>query len=591
MRVLFIYPDVGTMLSPEYQHGIGMLVSVLKQAGVECRVLYLHEEPGDEKLVEEARQFSPGLIGFSAATNQYPTAVRYARLLKDALDVPLIIGGVHAGLAPDSVMAESAFDMLCVGEGEGPIVDLVEALEKDEDFSNIPNLWVRRKEETIKNAPRRLVEDLDSLPFPDRGSFDFENILSAQQSASLLSGRGCPFNCAYCANEGLRRLYQGKGKYVRRRSVDNVFAEMSKLSGAYDIQKWHFHDDIFTLDREWVRDFCERYPGRSSIPFDVNVRVETVDRDMLSMLADAGCEWIQVGVESGSERVRGEIMGRPMEEERILKVFKDARELGLRTWSFNMVGLPGETPEDARATYELNRRLCPDHMQVSVFNPYPGTRLFDECRERGVLTGENRPGYFVPETVLDLPEFPADKIRQAHQELIRMRDYCHAKNRLYRELGGRPAVDFVELMDSAEVHAPEPGFVKEDYFTIGDDTRRVLMVHPPSRVLFRVRLPKSAVLRAGLSLHPQILDKGGGDGVIFTVRAGRRKKKLSEIFTRTLDPKRNPEHRGWHEMEADLSGSGGKKTWIEFETKTVDPKRPEYNTAGFCFPVVVVKNV
>ncbi len=589
MRVLLIYPDVGTMLPPEYQHGIGMLVSVLKRAGNEARVLYLHEEPAAEELIDMARAHEPGLIGFSAATNQYPRACKLAGILKNALDVPLIIGGVHATLDPENVMSEGPFDMLCTGEGEGAVVDLARALEHGEDYSEIPNLWVRRNNGFIRNEPRNLVEDLDSLPFPDREEFEFETIMEKQKSASMLSGRGCPFNCAYCANEGLRALYRGKGEFVRRRSVDNVLEEMDKLAGFYDVKKWHFHDDIFTIDRPWVDEFCERYKRNFSIPFDVNVRVETVDREMLSMLRSAGCEWIQVGVESGSDRVRREVMRRPMEAERIVRVFEDARDLGLLTWSFNMVGLPGETPEDAEATYELNRKLCPDHMQVSVFNPYPGTRLLRECQERGVITGESRPGYFIPDTVLDLPEFPPGSIREAHQRLVRLRDYCHARISLVRELGGSPALDFTDILDKAEVSAPEPGFVKEDYFTIDGDTRRVLMVHPISRVLYRVRVPPGARLRVSMALHPQVLDKGGGDGVIFTVRAGRRRKRLSEIISRTLDPKRRPEDRGWHEVEADLGEFGGKKTWIEFETRTVDPERPEHNTAGFGFPIVVVR--
>ncbi|MFO8055909.1 MAG: radical SAM protein [bacterium] len=589
MRVLFIYPDVGTMLPLEYQHGLGYLVSALKRAGSDARVLYLHEEPAEKELALKVREYSPGLVGFSTTSNQYPQAVKYARLLKKAMDVPVIIGGVHASLDPENVISEPSFDMLCVGEGEGAIVDLARALERGEDCSDIPNLWVRRGEEIIKNEPRRLWEDLDSLPFPDREAFDFKSILEKQKSASLLSGRGCPFNCAYCANEGLRGLYRGKGSFVRRRSVDNVLEEMDTLAASYEVRKWHFHDDIFTLDRAWVEEFCERYPRKFSVPFDVNVRVETADRDMLSLLRSAGCEWILVGVESGSDRVRREVMGRPMEDARIEELFKHARELGLRTWSFNMVGLPGETEADAAATYELNRRLRPEHMQVSVFNPYPGTRLYEVCKERGVLTGESRPGYFVPESVLDLPEFPAESIREWHQKLIRLRDYCHSRNRLLSELHGPPSFDFVDELASAEVNSPEPGFVKEDYFTIDDDTRRVLMVHPPSRVSFRLRVPRNAVLRFSLALHPQVLERGGGDGVVFTVRAGRRRKKLSEVFSHTLDPKRKPEERGWHEAQVDLPGYGGKKTWIEFETRTVDPTRPEHNTAGFGFPVLVAR--
>jgi hypothetical protein len=225
-------------------------------------------------------------------------------------------------------------------------------------------------------------------------------------------------------------------------------------------------------------------------------------------------------------------------------------------------------------------------MQVSVFNPYPGTALYDECVKRGVIAGETRAGYFVPESTLALPEFPAEKIHAMHRELWRLRDRCHSINKLQREIGGPPAVDFVELLAEAEIDSPEPGYVGEDFFTIGGDTRRVLMVHPPSKAVFKVRAPKGAILRAGLALHPQIWDRGAGGGVEFIIRAGRFQRWMKEILRRTIDPKGDPADRRWHEVRVPLSEFGGKNIFLEFATRTLDPARPEHNTAGFGFAVL-----
>jgi anaerobic magnesium-protoporphyrin IX monomethyl ester cyclase len=589
LKILFLYPDVGTMLPPDYQHGVGTLLAVLSRAGHEVGLIYAHEEYEREGFVAEARAFGPDLLAVSSVSNQFPRAARYAGWIKEALRVPVILGGTHATMAPAETIALPCFDLLCVGEGEGAMVELAEALDRGSDYSRIENLWVKQGDEVIKNPLRPLVEDLDSLPFVDRESFRFERILAAQDGkCSMLSGRGCPYGCTFCANRGLSELYRGKGRFVRWRSVDHVFAEMRELLAHYAVKKWEFNDDIFTLKREWFEEYCARYPREFSVPFDVNVRVETVDREMLERLKAAGCDLIRIGVESGSERVRREIMGRGMPQERIERVFADAEAVGLKTWSFNMVGLPGETPADAEETLAINARLCPDHMQVSVFNPYPGTRLFEVCKERGVLPGRTVDGYFLPDSTLLLPEFPPDQINATHQRLIRLRDQCTTKKRLLRELAGRaPAVDFVDALAGAEIASPEPIFVGEDYFWIGEDARRVLRVHPPSRVRYRVTVPGRSELRASLAMHPQVLDMPGGDGVIFIIRIGRSPRKMTEVLNRVLDPKRNSLHRGWHDITIPLDQWVGKKVIIEFETRTVDPTRPDFNTVGFGYPLIL----
>jgi radical SAM superfamily enzyme YgiQ (UPF0313 family) len=589
MRVLFLYPDVGTMLPPDYQHGVGTLMAALGAAGHAPGLIYVHEELTREELVAQVRAFAPDLFALSSVSNQYPRALRYASWVKQDLGLPTAIGGMHATLAPEETIAEPCFDILCRGEGEGAIVELASALSRGADIGGIENLWVKRGNEVIRNPIRPLLEDLDALPFADREGFSFERILEAQEGkCSLLIGRGCPYGCTYCANEGLRALYQGKGRYVRLRSVDHVLAEMRALLGRYQVRKWDFNDDIFTLRRSWLTEFCARYPREFSLPFHANVRVETLDEDALRMLKDAGCEMIRIGVESGSERVRQEIMGRRMKTEDIVRIFAAADAVGLRTWSFNICGLPGETPAEAEETYRLNQRLCPDHMQVSVFNPYPGTRLYELCRERGVLTEPARDGYFLPDSVLTLPEFPPAAIHAMHQRLIRLRDECHSRKKLLRELGGRPPFfDFVDGLAEAEIETPDPLFVGEDFFWIGDDTRRVLRVHPPSRVRYRLRLPARGELRFALAMHPQVLGKGGGDGVIFTVRIGRLVRTLKTVFERTIDPKRVPADRRWHEAEIALAPWAGKKVYLEFQTRTVDPARPDHNTAGFGYPIIV----
>jgi radical SAM superfamily enzyme YgiQ (UPF0313 family) len=589
LKVLFIYPDVGTMLPPDYQHGVGTLLAVLKKAGHTPKLIYVHDELSREDLIAKIKSFDPGLVAVSTVSNQYQRSRKYAKWLKEKFDVPIVIGGMHATLAPEEVISENCFDMLCIGEGEGAIVELTDGLENGSDISAIQNLWLKKDSKIIKNELRPLVEDLDTLPFVDRETFHFEKILLAQGGkCSMLSGRGCPFGCTYCANEGIRALYKGKGRFVRMRSVEHVLSEMREILENYKVTKWEFNDDIFTLKKKWMEKFCELYGAEFDIPFDVNVRVETVDRQALQILKDAGCDLIRIGVESGSERVRKQLMKRNMTNAQIENTFEDAEAVGLKTWSFNMVGLPGETREDAEETIRLNEKLCPDHMQVSVFNPYPGTRLYEKCIEEGILSGRRVDGYFLPDSVLVQPDFPAQEINAAHQRLVRLRDQCTTKKRILRELDGVPPYfDFVEKINEAKIETPEPQFVGEDYFWIGEDARRVLRAHPPANILYKVKVPKAAVLKFSIAMHPQVLDRGVGGGVIFSIFAGRFKKRMKQIFETTLNPKDIENDRGWHDFKIDLKNFAGKNIYMEFMTRTVEIENQEHNTVGFGYPMIL----
>jgi len=140
------------------------------------------------------------------------------------------------------------------------------------------------------------------------------------------------------------------------------------------------------------------------------------------------------------------------------------------------------------------------------------------------------------------------------------------------------------------VETPEPHFVGEDYFWIGNDTRRVLRAHPPSCVRFQVRVPKQAEFRFSLAMHPQVLDRGAGNGVIFTVRIGKSARRMKEAFRQRLDPKKVEADRGWHDAVIPLFEWAGKKVYIEFETRTADPEHPDHNTVGFGYPMIVEKD-
>jgi len=407
-----------------FQQGIGYMSSVLKANGHRTSLIHVTETMIKSKLMKKIERYKPDLIGFSSTTHQYQYVKEYSNWIKEELETPIICGGVHATLCPDQVLSCNNIDMVCIGEGEYPMLELANRMEKGDNIDDISNLWIKKHSSIKRNPVRPLISNLDELPFPDREIFNFKELLKtgllgAHGSLSeFMAGRGCPYDCTYCCNHALKEIYKGKGKYVRMRSVENVLAEIKNVTEKYEVKKIMFHDDIFTLFHNWIKEFCEKYPTEFDLPFWCNGRVETLNRQILYDLRKAGCDMIFIGIESGNEWLRRTVLRRPITNKQIIDAFRIAHEVGIKTLSFNMVGIPFETPEMVKETIELNKLIQPDHIQVSIFYPYPNTELWRICSESGYLTQDQLPSYFDGKSILDLPTMSREQIAQLYNNFI-----------------------------------------------------------------------------------------------------------------------------------------------------------------------------
>jgi len=447
MKVCLVYSDIGGVErygARKYYHGLGYLSSVLKRAGHETALIYLQQEPVRDDFLQQLTTAAPGLVAFSSTTHQHPYVEKCARWIKESVpEMPTIVGGPHPTLAPEKVLANPGIDLVCIGEGEYPLLDLVNALEEGRDISGIPNLWLRRKGHLVRNPLRPLLIDLDELPFPDRELFNFGEILAANDGwVDMMAGRGCPYRCSYCCNPALREKFKGLGKYVRFRSVDNVLAEIRSLANRYTIKTLNFQDDVFTLDRNWALQFSRAYGKEFAFPFWINTRVERInDEELVAALADAGCRGVRIGIESGNEDLRAEILKRRMSNDEIRRAFALARKHGLDIYTCNMLGIPGETADMIEQTIALNRELQPADLQFSVFYPYPMTELYDLSVRNGYLIeGESLPSYYGPKSILRLPTLSKAELERGYDHFLQLKSELHMKRenprkyRIYRAL-------------------------------------------------------------------------------------------------------------------------------------------------------------
>jgi radical SAM superfamily enzyme YgiQ (UPF0313 family) len=412
LKILFVYTDINVRGGAKsYHFGIGMLSAVLKAHGHSTKLHYMSGAYDIGALKEQIDAYRPDVICFSAVSPQYRFVRDVVRELQPC-DAFTILGGQHPTLAPECLQEMEGLDAICIGEGEYPLLELVEMLEDGSSAENIRNLWVKTKEgRIIKNPTRLFIKNLDELPFPDREIFDYQSIIDSDFDAALfMFSRGCPYKCTFCSNHALRKKQEGK--YVRFRSVDNCLREIREVVTRYRVRVLYFNDDCFVTRRDFVDEFCGRYPREFSFPFDINARPEALNDEICIKLKEAGCRRVSIGIESGSENFRREVLGRPNSNEVIARAFESCRKVGLKTKSFNIVGFPYETPEIFQETIDLNARINPDSVIIGIFEPYPGTELAETCKQESFIDVEMEDSLFYgrTDTILNMPQFPREEI-------------------------------------------------------------------------------------------------------------------------------------------------------------------------------------
>jgi radical SAM superfamily enzyme YgiQ (UPF0313 family) len=399
MRVLLIYP---ARIAGEQPLGLMYVSAVLKEAGHQVKIWLPHPLEWFFRKYFLTRQslsrgldtFRPDLVGFSVISTEYHYSLILADFIKKKQNVPIVFGGPHPSVDPEGTIENPLVGFICIGEGEYPMLELVEALEGDRDVTRIQNIWAKVNGKVYRNEIRPLVSDLDELPFPDREALPAKYYLNEDNGASFITSRGCPYKCTYCINQNYQEQYRGKGRWTRYRSIDNVFAEIKEVISRYGIRKVTFSDETFTVNKRRTVEFLQRYREEIGLPFLCQTRPDVVDSEMWRVLKEAGCSSANIGIETGNDYLRNKILKRNLSREQIVNAFRAAKEDDFTIGSFNMVGVPYETEETIWETIELNREVKPNWTLCTVFMPLPGSELRTVCEEKGWIADEIDHSYY-----------------------------------------------------------------------------------------------------------------------------------------------------------------------------------------------------
>jgi len=360
--------------------GIESICALLKKHGHSARVII---EDSQDKIANRLK--SDDVAAFTVMTGMHHWAIQVASAIKQRSGSLTIFGGPHPTYFPE-IINEPNIDMISIGESEYAVLELAQALDDKKDITNIKNIWVKKNNLVYKNALRPLISDLDSLPMPDRQVY-YASYPSLKNSSHkvFLAGRGCPFDCTFCFNENLRKMYSGLGPYVRFRSPKNIIEEIQYVKKSYPLKTVFFNDDLFISNHKWLREFLPSYKEKIGLPFYACARADTIDDDIAKLLKESGCRVISFAIESGNEKIRNTLLAKRISDQQIIDAAAVLKKYKIKFATYNMVGIPGETLENMLETIALNIKIKTDYPRCSFLTPYPGTKIEQYARDMGYL--------------------------------------------------------------------------------------------------------------------------------------------------------------------------------------------------------------
>lgn len=433
LKILLIYPRYSDKVSSLARLlktkipplGLLYIGASLEKGGRQVKIIDAEaEEISLDKLGKLAKNYQPQLIGISVTTPTFKKARQTAKYLKRILpDIPIIFGGPHLASFPKISLEFPEIDFGVVEEGEITICELVEAIEKNKDFNQVRGVVFRQNKEIIQTEPREMIQNLDELPIPAWHLIDpkkYQDIMSKRKRfATMMSSRGCPYNCLWCDPEG--RF----GKKFRGRSAKNLLKEIELLYNKHKIKEILFYDDTFTVNRQRIVNLCNKLIEKKwDLIWECRTRVNLVDKKLIKLMAKAGCYRIRFGVESGNKNVL-KFIRKGITKDQARQSFAWAKKYRIETFAYFMIGLPTETEKTIEETINFALELNPDYVMFSptlVFNK--GNDLFKWAAENGyiekdywtrLVRGENLDMF----PILNTPKISKEKVIQYTKKAYR----------------------------------------------------------------------------------------------------------------------------------------------------------------------------
>lgn len=340
-----------------------------------------------ERVVRLAVESKPDLIAVSVFTDNFKWAIDMAQRVKDRTGVPVVFGGIYPTSVPEKAIEPDVVDMICLGEGEEAMVELLDSMECGEVDTKIRNIWFKKNGKIIKNAQRPLL-DIRDLPPPDKKLF--EDYIPIKDSYLTVTVKGCPFRCTYCSQNFMKKFEQGLGPVLREKTSEQVLDELVLAKERYKYDEVVLMNNTFAVNSKEAIRFLKLYKEKIGLRLRVMTHPTRLTYEVAKALKEAGCFRVQIGVESMNQETRQKIMKRPETNEQVLAAFEACDRAGLSYSIDHILGIPNDTEEDLKYALKVYSR-CKKMVRVTPFwlSYFPKTELVDIAYEMNLINSED----------------------------------------------------------------------------------------------------------------------------------------------------------------------------------------------------------
>lgn len=382
MKFLLINPHYPISEGPSPPLGLAFIGSALESAGVEVKLQdYVVFPYSKDALDSVLKEFKPHFVGLTAVTMSFHEAIRIVKDVKE-IDpgVMTVMGGPHVTFCAEETLAEHpGLDLIVMGEGERTIVEVVRAVEEELPLSEVNGIAFRSDGQVVRTAPRSELLDVNSISFPARHLLPLGRYKALNMAVSMTTSRGCPFKCIFCVG---RRMVGAKVRYRRPNLVVDELAYLSTLG----FPQINIADDLFTANKKHCLDICSEIVRRGlKVKWSSFARVDTVSREVLAAMKEAGCNSVSFGVETSNADILKTIQ-KGITTDQVVEAVKMCNEVGMLPCASFILGLPGETPETLQETVAFGKRL--EEMGVMygfhLLAPFPGTMVRERSTDYGI---------------------------------------------------------------------------------------------------------------------------------------------------------------------------------------------------------------
>ncbi|MGD0277734.1 MAG: radical SAM protein [Smithella sp.] len=376
MRIAIIAPPYPLEEIPSPPLGVTYVAAAFMAAGAEVIILdYIVSSYTKENLQKQLESFKPDVVGATSVTMNFYEAQKILRDVKNYdPEIITIMGGPHVSFtATETLKQYPEIDMIVIGEGEDTIAELTPVLKQKSKWRDIRGIAYRRGDEIIITGKRDFIMDIDRIPSPARYLLPISRYRALGFPVSLITGRGCPYSCIFCLG---RKMV---GSRIRKRNSNLVLDEIEEIIG-YGFERINIADDLFTADKERVREICTGIRERSlKFPWSAFARVDTVNQEIFDLMAAAGCDSVSFGVETGNPEMLKRIK-KGIKLEQVEVAVKMCQQAGMIAHESFIIGLPGETME----TLEESDKFAKSTKAIYGYHylaPFPGTTIWEKIKD------------------------------------------------------------------------------------------------------------------------------------------------------------------------------------------------------------------